>query len=108
MKIDFTPRARTRLRELTIYLVSENPFAAEKMLGKIDQAVSRLEKFPNLGHRVPEFPDMRLREVIVHPYRIFFMVYEVSKTVCIVDVWHGAQIPSRPELPTVEPGTAGR
>lgn len=108
MKIDLTPTARTRLRELTIHLVAENPFAAEKMLRTIDQAISRLERFPYLGHPVPEFPDMRLRQLIVHPYRIFFVVHESQKTVWIVDLWHGAQLPSRPKLPTVEPETAGR
>jgi plasmid stabilization system protein ParE len=108
MKVDLTPTARTRLREITIYLVSENPFAAEKMLRTIDRSIDRLASFPRLGHPVPEFPDMQLRQLIVHPYRIFFVVYEAQKTVWVVDVWHGAQIPSRPKLPTVEPESAGR
>lgn len=75
MKLDFTSTARTRLRELTIHLVSENPFAAEKMIRTIDRAITRLEDFPYLGHRVPEFPDLPLRQLIVQPYRIFFVVY---------------------------------
>jgi toxin ParE1/3/4 len=54
----------------------------------------RLERFPQSGRMVPEFPDLPYREVIAPSYRFFYRL--VRKTVWVVAVWHGAQ---RPETP---------
>ena len=40
-----------------------------------------------------------MRQTIVGPYRFFYYVDERAKTIWIVDVWHGAQLTSAPELP---------
>lgn len=50
--------------------------------------------FPHSGRTLPEFPDLPFREVIVAPYRFFYRVK--GKTVWIVAVWHGAQMPDKP------------
>lgn len=107
MKIDFTPTARARLREITRYLAGVNPLAAQKLLLGMDRAVSRLARFPRLGHDVPEFADLPIRQLIVHPYRLFFVLDEARKTVWVVDVWHGAQLPSLPRLPIAEADATG-
>lgn len=109
MKIDFTPTARARLREITRYLAGVNPLAAQKRLAEMDRAASRLARFPRLGHRVPEFADLPIRQLIIHhPYRLFFVLDEARQTVWVVDVWHGAELPSRPKLPIAEPDASGR
>jgi plasmid stabilization system protein ParE len=54
----------------------------------------RLERFPESGRVLPEFLDLPYREVIVAPYRFFYRV--VDRTVWVVGVWHGAQIPEEP------------
>ncbi|GFO55498.1 hypothetical protein GMSM_25050 [Geomonas sp. Red276] len=59
----------------------------------------QLRDFPNSGMTLPEFPDLPFREAIVPPYRFFYRVKE--KTVWIVAVWHGAQVPHAPST-TVE------
>ena len=46
-----------------------------------------------------EFPELSLREFIVEPYRFFYFIDERKKLVWIVDVWHGAQLPTYPRLP---------
>jgi plasmid stabilization system protein ParE len=56
--------------------------------------LSRLQKFPQSGKALPEFPDLPFREVVVTPYRFFSRVKE--KTIWIVAVWHGAQLPEEP------------
>jgi plasmid stabilization system protein ParE len=56
----------------------------------------RLERFPASGRVLPEFPDLPYREVIVSPYRFFYRI--AGKTVWVVAVWHGAQIPEEPRL----------
>jgi hypothetical protein len=42
-----------------------------------------------------EFPHLPYKEVYVEPYRFFYRVRE--KSVWVVAVWHGAQIPERPQ-----------
>ncbi len=54
----------------------------------------RLERFPESGRVLPEFPDLPYRDVIVAPYRFFYRV--AGETVWVVGVWHGAQIPEEP------------
>ncbi len=55
----------------------------------------RLERYPKSGRLLPEFPELPFREVIVPPYRFFYRLG--SKTVWVVAVWHGAQLPGEPQ-----------
>ena len=54
----------------------------------------RLEQFTESGRRLPEFPELPYREVIVPPHRFFYRVR--GQTVWIIAVWHEAQIPKTP------------
>jgi len=56
--------------------------------------LKRLERFPESGRRIPEFPELPYREVLLPPYRFFYRVRD--KSVWIVAVWHGAQLPNEP------------
>ena len=60
----------------------------------VDNALRRLNKFPDSKRRLPEFPDLPFREVVVPPYRFFYRVEQ--STVWIVAVWPGAQQPDEP------------
>ncbi len=71
--------------------------AAERYRQRCEQTLRRLEDFPESGRKIPEFPDLPHRELIVNPYRFFYRIS--GDIVWIVAVWHGAQ------LPTTPPGT---
>lgn len=45
--------------------------------------------------------DLPFREVIVNPYRFFYR--RVGKTIWVVGVWHGAQIPIEPKMSAGNP-----
>ena len=94
MKVRFTPSARTQFLAAIVYIYRENPTAAVAFRYKAEKVFSRLQKFPQSGRRLPEFPDLPFREVIVAPYRFFYRVKE--KTVWIVAVWHSAQLSKEP------------
>ena len=94
MKVLFTPSGRKQFLEAVAYIYRENPTAAVAFRRKAEKVLSRLRKFPQSGRVLPEFPDLPFREVIVPPYRFFYRVKE--KTVWIVGVWHGAQLPDEP------------
>ena len=94
MKVLFTPSGRKQFLEAIAYIYRENPLAAVAFRRKTEKVLSRLRKFPQSGRPLPEFPDLPFREIIVSPYRFFYRVK--GKTVWIVAVWHGDQLPEEP------------
>ena len=69
--------------------------AAARFRETCEQRLRRLELFPESGRKIPEFPDLPHRELIVNPYRFFYRVS--GEVVWVVSVWHGAQLPAPPE-----------
>jgi len=68
--------------------------AAERFRKRCEKTLRRLENFPESGRRIPEFPELPHRELIVNPYRFFYRVS--GDIVWIVAIWHGAQLPEPP------------
>lgn len=95
MRVRFTPEARKVYLQAIESLARGRPEVARAFQDRVDAGLRRLRSFPLSGPTVPEFPDPALREVLVEPYRFFYRVH--GKTVWIVAVWHGSQIPSPPQ-----------
>jgi toxin ParE1/3/4 len=95
VKVLFTPSARVQFLAAIVCIYRENPMAAVAFRQKAEKVLSRLQKFPQSGRALPEFPDLPFREVVVSPYRFFYRIRE--KAVWIVAVWHGAQLPKEPQ-----------
>ena len=94
MKIQFTPSARVQFLSAVTYIRKDNPTAALRFRKKVESVLRRLERFPESGRVVPEFPELPFREVIVAPYRFFYRVE--GRVVWIAAVWRGAQLPYVP------------
>lgn len=97
MKVRFTPTGERQFLGVVGYILADRPAAARRFHGRALAALRRLERFPDSGRRIPEFPELPYREVILRPYRFFYRV--VRETVWIVGVWHGAQLPAEPLAP---------
>jgi len=96
VRVRFTPAGRRRFLNAVAYIIRENPAAARRFKQRAEAVLRRLQQFPGSGRVLPEFPDLPYREVIVAPYRFFYRV--AGKTVWVVAVWHGTQIPEEPGL----------
>jgi toxin ParE1/3/4 len=96
VKVRFTPTGRVQFLAAIAFIRRENPVVAARFRQRAEQALRRLEQFPESGRVVPEFPDLPYREVIVPPYRFFYRIKEA--VVWVVAVWHGAQPPQEPYL----------
>ena len=94
MAIRFTPTARAEFLAAIEYIRKDKPGAAVQFRRKAEKALRRLNRFPDSGRKLPEFPDLPFREVVVPPYRFFYRLKQ--KTVWIVAVWYGAQQPDEP------------
>ena len=94
MRLRFTPTARSQFLNAVAYIRRPNPSAAAGFRKGAEKSLRRLIRFPNSGRTLPEFPELPHREVIVHPYRFFYRVQ--AKTIWVIAVWHGAQLPQEP------------
>jgi toxin ParE1/3/4 len=94
VKVRFTPSARSQFLEGLLYIARDKPSAARRLRVRAESALRRLERFPNSGRRIQEFPELPHREVVLHPFRFFYRVEK--KTVWIVAVWHSSQLPDEP------------
>lgn len=94
MKLLFTPTAREQFLAGLVYIKRDKPEAAVAFRKKAETALKRLLKYPKLGRLLPEFSDLPHREVVVPPYRFFYLVR--GETIWVVAVWHSAQLPSEP------------
>ena len=74
MRIRFEPSARADFRSGLDYIAADNPEAAERLRQRVAAALERLASFPQSGRIVPEYADQDLREIIVAPYRFFYVV----------------------------------
>jgi toxin ParE1/3/4 len=92
--VQFTPSARLQFLSALSYIRQDNPSAALRFRKKAESVLRRLERFPDSGRLIPEFPELPHREVIVAPYRFFYRTE--GRWVWIVAVWHGAQRPGLP------------
>jgi plasmid stabilization system protein ParE len=94
VKVQFTLSAKVQFLSALNYIRQDNPPAALRFRKRAESVLRRLEKFPESGRIVPEFPDLPYRELIIVPYRFFYRVE--GKTIWVVAVWHGAQLPDEP------------
>jgi toxin ParE1/3/4 len=97
MKVRFTPTARQQFLDVITYIRRDKPSAARQFREKAEAPLRRLERFPDSGRHIPEFPDLAFREIIVRPYRFFYR--EEGTDVWVVAVWHSAQLPDDPAGP---------
>jgi toxin ParE1/3/4 len=97
MRVRFTETARAEFLAVLAAIRRKSPQAARAFRQRSEKSLKRLERFPNSGAVVAEFPELPFREVHVEPYRFFYQVRD--KTVWVVAVWHGAQVPDEPESP---------
>jgi toxin ParE1/3/4 len=95
MRVRFTETGRAQYLGAIAAIRRNSPQSAREFRQGSGKALKRLERFPNSGAVVAEFPESPFREVYVEPYRFFYQVRE--KVVWVVAVWHGARIPDEPE-----------
>lgn len=94
MTVRFTPTGERQFLQVLAYILADRPSAARRFHARATTVLRRLEKFPESGRRLPEFPGLPYREVIIRPYRFFYRVQEDA--VWVVGVWHSAQLPDAP------------
>lgn len=90
-KIKYSPAAVDDMDEIFSYISLDNVQAAETLLKKLDQHISILADFPNMGSVLSEeeFPLIQraYRFIVVNPYLVFYRV--LDDTIIIHRILHG-------------------
>ena len=74
MKVYWTLEARARLLEIQTYIAKESPMVARDVAARILRRSQQLAVPPPLGRRLPEYPHADLRELMMRPFRIIYVV----------------------------------
>ena len=74
MKVFWTSEARERLLEIQAYISEFSPQAARSVTARLLLRSRKLATPPITGRRLPEYPEVELREVLERPYRIIYLV----------------------------------
>jgi toxin ParE1/3/4 len=90
MKITFEPAARDELNDIFDWIAKDNPGAARKMIGQIEEKITRLAT-SNLAHMGRPGPVEDKRELIQYPYIIVYRVDDRAQEIVIISIVHGAR-----------------
>ena len=86
-RVTWSRRAVQDLEAIAEYIDTDSPVYARIVVKKIANQTQALAKFPKLGHKVPEFNDENVRELLAYSYRIIYHIQEEG--VLVSAVIHG-------------------
>jgi toxin ParE1/3/4 len=90
-KIVWSPASRDDLHDIVRFIARDNPRRAESFGYELMGQTDLLEDNPEIGRRVPEHGDPKIREIIFPPYRIIYRIDLERRSVEIARIWHGAR-----------------
>jgi len=95
-QVHWSEPALDDLRDIVSFIARDSPAYAEKLASRISEAPRRLATFPRLGSVVPELGQTMIREILVRPYRIIYLVRDPD---CyVLAIVHGSR-----DLPEFSP-----
>ena len=82
--VTWSDHALQRMREQTRYIAEQSCSSetAWKWANDIFDETEQLADFPNIGHRIPEFPETPYLEILVR--KNFRLIYRKSNDVCYI------------------------
>lgn len=94
MKVRWSPEAQQRLREVVAYIARDSPQAAIKESMRLVERSMQLAEPPLQGHRMREYPDDDVRELLERPYRLIYVV-EGDEIVIVALMHYRQQLPKK-------------
>ena len=73
-QVIWTEPALSDLDAIAEYIALDKPCAAANLVQKVFSSTDKLEQFPELGRKPPEFIKSRYLEIIENPCRIFYRI----------------------------------
>ncbi len=89
-KVKWSKDALEDLKQICNFIAQDSLHYARIFNDRIFETVEHLETFPEIGRRVPESDDLRVRELIYKSYRIIYQVKDDFLE--IIMVIHGSRL----------------
>lgn len=90
MKVHWTDRAKSRLKNIENFISEDDPRAAKSEIRRILIRSKQISNHPLVGRQVPEYQHNDIREVLERPYRIIYYIKESQ--VDVLAVMHYRQL----------------
>jgi addiction module RelE/StbE family toxin len=87
-KIKWTIRALNDLHDIHEFIAKDSKRYAQIQIENIQNAVSNLLSFPMIGHKIPEFPHLQYREILVGNYRVVYRLENKQDLAIVMSVMH--------------------
>lgn len=95
MRVVWSAKAKTRLREIHDYIAKDSPIRAKQVVDRLTRWSEKLVLEPRADRRVPEYGHDDLREVLDRPFRLIYRI--TPDCVGIVTIKHyRQQLPENP------------
>lgn len=89
-KIKWSKDSIEDLKEICEFIALDSPYYAKIFNDRILEIVEHLKLFPEIGRRVPESDDPKVRELIYKSYRIIYQIKEDYLE--IITIVHGSRL----------------
>ncbi len=90
VKVKWSKDSIENLKEICKFIALDSPYYARIFNDRVFELVGHLELFPEIGRRVPESEDPKVRELIFKGYRIIYQIK--ADNLEIISVIHGSRL----------------
>mgnify|MGYP000929350511 FL=1 len=91
MRIHWAEPAVLDLESIRDYIARDSEYYAAEFVGRIINAVENLCVLPNMGRRVLEIDEPKIREIIFKSYRIIYRLDEQKEILLVLAIIHAAR-----------------
>ena len=91
-KIEWTNRALKDLHDIYEFIAKDSSRYAQIQIENIQDAASNLYSFPLIGRKVPEFPHLSYREILVGNYRFIYRYDDKYNQIFVMAIVHGKRL----------------
>ena len=90
LTLEWSEEALEDIESIATYIEKDSPTYAKSVVSKFFEKAEILQEFSELGRKVPEFNDTRIREIFVYSYRL---IYKLSKEkILLIAIIHGKRL----------------
>jgi len=90
IEVRYSPESIDDLQRVVEFVEVKNPYAARRIAIDLQEGVSRLKLFPQIGIPVVKAPDSeKIRDLFVGDYTVRYLINE--NIIYILRVWHNKE-----------------
>ncbi|GAA5131634.1 type II toxin-antitoxin system RelE/ParE family toxin [Thalassotalea piscium] len=90
IEVKYSPKSIEDLQRVVEFVEAKNQYAARRIAIDLQEGVSKLKQFPQIGIPVIKAPDPeKIRDLYVGDYTVRYLI--TDETIYILRVWHNKE-----------------